>query len=505
MTDTAPRYSFDPLERRGVALGLRAEQVGVAVGGVLGAWISARSLPAPVGPAAAAVIAIVAAGATVWSRDGFAAPGWALIAWRWWLIHLRGPALSPLPHQGRSVTRVRSDDPEDGSASTPSTSPVARRVVPRRTRRTPPWGGIQIVEVLPFPGETPMGLVVDASARSWSAVVPVSGGPYLLLDPSDQAHRLDLWRVTLNALARPGTSVRRIQWIERSYPASPVPLWDNTPVPSARSDRCSEARDSYRQLVSGTGVAGHEHAAWLVLTVAAPAHVKATSLSAATETLRRDTRLLMGQLRAADLHTEGPLNANGIARMVAVAHAAEPSERQPASANVWWPLADEDHWAAYRTDGTWHASYWIAEWPRIEVGPEFMSPLLTTTCRRTVSLTMAPVPADRAVREARSARTADIADEHLRSRAGFLSSARRDREASGAVRREAELADGHAEYRFTGFVTVTARTRVELDAACAETEQAALASHLEIRRLYGRQRAAFTWTLPFGRGLRRAR
>jgi hypothetical protein len=33
-------------------------------------------------------------------------------------------------------------------------------------------------------------------------------------------------------------------------------------------------------------------------------------------------------------------------------------------------------------------------------------------------------------------------------------------------------------------------------------EQAARAAHLELRRLYGRQAEAFTWTLPLGRGLR---
>ncbi|MGH9057686.1 MAG: SCO6880 family protein, partial [Acidimicrobiales bacterium] len=85
--------------------------------------------------------------------------------------------------------------------------------------------------------------------------------------------------------------------------------------------------------------------------------------------------------------------------------------------------------------------------------------------------------------------------------AGFLPSARRGKEAEGVVRRESELADGHGEYRFSGFVTVTAPDRAALDAACIEAEHSAQASHLELRRLYGRQAEAFTWTLPLARGL----
>ena len=27
-------------------------------------------------------------------------------------------------------------------------------------------------------------------------------------------------------------------------------------------------------------------------------------------------------------------------------------------------------------DGTWHATYWVAEWPRTDVGPDFLGPLL---------------------------------------------------------------------------------------------------------------------------------
>jgi hypothetical protein len=262
------------------------------------------------------------------------------------------------------------------------------------------------------------------------------------------------------------------------------------------------AVDSYRQVAAGAAVDGRVHEAWLIVSVSGLAGLSGLGTIKARDAIRRETRLLAGRLRSAELSTEGAVDASAISEIFEAAHAEDGGSRGVVPVRHWRPMADEDHWSVYRAGGTWHATYWIAEWPRIDVGPEFMSPLLLGGRRRTVSMTMSPIPPDRAAREARSARTSDLADERLRSQAGFLPSARRDRVADGAARREAELADGHVDYRFSGYVTVTSVSRSELDAACAETEQAALSARLEIRRLYGRQREAFTWTLPIGRGLR---
>jgi len=69
------------------------------------------------------------------------------------------------------------------------------------------------------------------------------------------------------------------------------------------------------------------------------------------------------------------------------------------------------------------------------------------------------------------------------------------------VRREEELADGHAAVRYSGYVTVTAPNLDQLEDGCETTEQAAGQARLELRRLYGDQERAFLCTLPLGRGL----
>ena len=79
--------------------------------------------------------------------------------------------------------------------------------------------------------------------------------------------------------------------------------------------------------------------------------------------------------------------------------------------------------------------------------------------RRTVVADHGAGQPGRAARQVAQARTADIADGELRRRGGFLVTARHTREKESVEERDAELADGHAQYRFTGYVTVTADTR----------------------------------------------
>ena len=122
-------------------------------------------------------------------------------------------------------------------------------------------------------------------------------------------------------------------------------------------------------------------------------------------------------------------------------------------------MAIEPTWDAVHTDATWHATYWIAEWPRVDVTPDFLGPLLFSPLRRSISLVMEPMSPSRAARQVAQARTADLADGELRRRGGFLVTARHTREKESVEERDVELADGHAQYRFSGYVTVTTDTR----------------------------------------------
>ncbi|HEX8958378.1 MAG TPA: SCO6880 family protein, partial [Solirubrobacterales bacterium] len=167
------------------------------------------------------------------------------------------------------------------------------------------------------------------------------------------------------------------------------------------------------------------------------------------------------------------------------------------------PLAAQESWAWYRTDSAFHAAYWIASWPRSDVGPMFLAPLLMQTeALRAVAVTIEPVPYPLAMRRAEAAQTAEIAEEINRTRQGFVSTARNRRRAQAASRREEELADGHAEMRFAGFVRTSAPDLRALEAAESEIEHAAALARLDLQRLYGEQEAGFRNTLALCGGLR---
>ncbi len=496
MAEGERRYSFPPLERRGVLLGLQTGQLASLLGGVAGALLISQAVPAPAGTGLAAVTMITAGVAALWPRAGQPLVVWVPIAAGWIRRRRSGAVLVPHPLAGRSpVARIA----DQGSAGT------------RAVRDTAP-AGISLLEVDGGPGRDPLGLVRDRRFGTWAAVVPVQGRSFVLLDPDQQVGQLEAWRAVLGALARPGTPLRRIQWLHVSAPegaggrAQRYAISDPThgevvgllgaPEPGGPA----LARQSYQELVADAGLATQGHRAWMVLAVGG-AQRPGSPARRGLDDLRREVRLLDGQLRNADLRAGPPLRLADLRGLLADSRGHERLEDPGRCRSSPWPMASDEAWAALRSDGAWHATFWIAEWPRVDVTPDFLTPLLLDDGRRAVSVIMAPVPPERAAREVRAARAADVADDELRSRAGFLPSARRRREAEGVIRRESELADGHADYRFSGYVTVTAADRESLAAACLETEQAAERAHLELRRLYGRQSEAFTWTLPLARGL----
>lgn len=479
-----PRYGFHPLERRGLLLGLDAGQLLTLAGGVVTALAVHTVLAGPIGAAAAAILFTGGAAAALWTRQGRPLVETALTATAW--------------TARRATVRLVDDSPTQGQVL--GGGGPCPRPSPRRGPGTRP-PGLDLVEDAGVPGDTPLGVVRDRRAGTWAAVIPVRGCSFALLDPPVQAQRLEGWRRVLGSLGRPGSPVVRVQWVQRSWtgPAEAPGGALERAAGDQPGGAVSAADVSYRELVGSFAAGFPQHRAWLVLVVrpSQPNRRAPGSAGRAVADLRREMRLVEGQLRSAELEPEQPLDLCQLTALIAGSGRPERSPGRRA-----WALAADEGWSAYRSDGDWHVTYWIAEWPRQEVGPDFLAPLLVGPARTAVSVLMAPVPTDRALREVRSARTADVADAELRARAGFLQSARRDRESEGVARREAELADGHQEFRFSGYVTVSAGDRDELAAACAAAEHAAQSARLELRRLFGRQAEAYTWTLPVGRGLR---
>jgi hypothetical protein len=312
--------------------------------------------------------------------------------------------------------------------------------------------------------------------------------------------------------------VHRIQWVERTVPDPGNEigkyLKDNIAVPLD-----SAIARSYLQVVDQAGPVTQAHEVFVALQIHGGKASRAIKAAGggdlgACEVLRRELTSLSTNLMGTEVTVEGALTPRLVAHAIRcgfdpdcrqrlVAISARDTEREGTKVDQAGPLAAEETWSAYRSDGAWHATYWIAEWPRIDTDADFLAPLLLRTeAMRCVSLTMEPVSPLKAIRAVESARTSAAADEELRVRGGFVTTMRRRKEQDSLADHERDLSDGHAFFRFAGFITVTAFSREELAASCGEIEEAAGRSFLDIRRLSGEQAAAFTYTLPLARGLR---
>jgi hypothetical protein len=517
---SAPGYRLGSRERRGLLAGWRGGQVGaVAISLVLAVGML-RGLPSPAGMVGAVLAVLGGAGLACWPVRGRAADEW--------LPALGRQALLRLSRQDR----WRSAAPHSGIVvgASPVVVPAHRR--PERTGSVNGpqrglFGALSVEEGTTGDGSLCFGVVRDHVLRTRSAVIALSGAGFALLGKAEQGERVAAWARVLATIAREGTTVHRIQWVERCiadraerprrFAARAVP-------PAGSAGAVPPEQRSYLELLDLASTRGYRHEVYVVVSVRDRRSTPRGRRGALdpsdpdTTLLAREAASLEQALRQAGADVEGVLSPAALRAVLGAgagtgssmrpgargrAHLAPPrrARDQPAPAGPW-PLAVDIGWDAVRTDGCWHASYWIAEWPRTEVGPDFLLPLITgVAAQRTVSVTMAPVGPLRASRAAEHARTSGVADAELRRRHGFAVTARARRDHDSVLQRESELALGHASYRFSGFVTVTAAGRDELDRSCEAVERAAALAQLELRRLYGAQDQGLLASLPAGRGL----
>ncbi len=490
------RYIFGPLERRALLMGLRGEQVAVFGLTLVLVLAAMWTVPAPGNVGISFLLAGTAAAVCFIPVAGRTVEQWTPIALRWTWQRATGR------HQFRSHAPTRGHA-SDGALTLDLPESLS---------------GLSILSA-PVAAGSEIGVIHDRRADTYTGVMAVQGSAFALLESSDKQRLLAGWDDVLRSLGGELSPVHRLQWIERTAPddgdALGRDLRDRVAVPLADA-----SVRSYLEVLDEAGPVSTHHEVFLSVSITPRRAGRLmrqpgkTKHEAACAVLVDQLRLIEQRLTRADLRVlSGGLTPRMVARTLRLA--VDPQARNgmarralhhpgqegtdPANA---WPLAVEASWRAYRTDSSWHATFWVAEWPRSPVGPDFLAPLLLfTSAARTVSVTMEPVGAGKAIREVEHARTTELAEQQLRESRGFLTSYRKAREQESVNRRAAELQEGYADFRFSGYVTVSAATEDELDAACAEVNHAAQQSGLELRRMAGEQDVAFTYSLPLGRGL----
>ncbi len=254
-----------------------------------------------------------------------------------------------------------------------------------------------------------VGVVKDAKAHTYSAVLKVRVSAFGLLSSSDQQRRLSAWSALLTNLCREGTPISRVQWIERTIPTDPDELvrYHLTARDPAR-DRESGVVKSYESLIEESTAATQDHELFLLVQVS---HRRAKPLikRLADDTDEGACLLLMQELQtiaeglvACDIEPLGALKPRTLAKHIRLAY--DPFQRRAldrlgvidahqdgTSAINAWPLATIAEWDHNRNEGAVQATYWVAEWPRREVPAAFLLPLLLqANMQRSISVVMEP-------------------------------------------------------------------------------------------------------------------
>jgi hypothetical protein len=501
----APRYQFGPLERRGVLLGLSGGQLAALGGAGALALLALHVLPGTWAGVMPCAIALAGGTAALLPVAGRPLEAWLpLVAGYGWR-RLRGRCrFSSRAHLWGHLVRVRED-----SAVLEVLPPEDRPLCLR---------DLSILEVETSDRRHPVGVIGHARRHTFVGIQRVLGGPFHLLDDSGQASAVRAWASILAGCALESSPVSRVQWIERTLPEDARPLarhFEERAIrgapPAAQrvcADAITEVCRSHVRRECLLVLQVDARRAWRQVRQAGGGSIE----RGACALLVRELAMLGERLEAAGITVEEALGPRAIAEVIRSSYEpearhrlrvihGEESDAGPHPRNAW-PHQTEEAFSHLRIGlGSFHATYHVREWPRIEVGPAFLAPLLGAACRRSVSMTLEPVPAARASRELRQALAGDVSDGTLREKAGWLPSLRRRREEENVLRAERELADGHASFRFSAYVSVSAGSTSELEAACAEVQQAAGLAHLELERLHAQQELAFTYTLPLCEGL----
>jgi hypothetical protein len=413
-----------------------------------------------------------------------------------------------------------------------ATGGVAER--PAATRRPREFAGIQLLDV-DFGGSN-YGFVTGVSKgplggkqmSTLTIVLPATAHSAALLDDHDRAQLGMGWAGAMASLAQPESPVIRAQLLFQALPGDPSQAFAR--LHQQRDPAIDDDDPSMRDYV---GLLHREATASqdLELYFALQVDVGACSRDRRTEARDPLTRACavavleaegfagnLNQYAGAGVSVHRPLDYAGLVHTIRVLW--DPGKRpelarqlarrgsqpgaEPVDEDEAWPLAWDEDLGELHVDGTWHATFWVRHWPRRPVGLDVLTPLLGFTRQQfTFSVTYAPIDPEAARRNAEVAMSVDEAQEITRKTKGRVTTAKHKRQAAAARERDEQLADGHADMLYGGYISVSAPTRRGLAEACDAVTRNAGKAHLTIERMWGQQPIGRTLTLPLCRGVGR--
>ena len=351
-------------------------------------------------------------------------------------------------------------------------------------------------------------MVHDPHHQTLSVVVAVTHPAYVLLSPTDQHSRVTAWGRLLASLSKSG-HCSAVQILEATVPdpGTGVAGWYDR---NGTHDG-GWADTNYAALLAESRHGSSTHRTTITVSLDMRKAGRAIrdagrGVTGAAVILRADMEALEYSLRAAELHIDRWLDAAALAVIVRQAYdpaAALRTDSPGANLASAGPVGLSEHWSYLRHDSGYSTVLWISEWPRQDVAPNFLHPLIFAQgVRRSLTIVAHPLGTNEAMKQIRKEKTEAITDSSQKAKVGQLEDLSDRQEYDDVLAREQALIAGHVDMEFSGFVTVSAATRDELAAAVAQVEQAVGQSTCENRVLYGRQAQGFVvCALPFARSV----
>ena len=385
--------------------------------------------------------------------------------------------------------------------------------------------GLSLVETSWSWTPAPVAVVRDKAAGTVSATITASTDGFAMRSLAEQDVMVSTFGATLASFARPQSPVTRVCWQEWSHPkgvATHRELVASRLASRGGPHPHQAALDDYELLLERQAPVTVAHEVTLTVTVDQRRVRRRRQLGpfdAALVALGEELELFTQRLDGAGMAPSPPLSPNELTTLVRMR--SDPSRGRPRQLRAlrqslataagrsgieWGPLALEEAWSTCRVDESVHRTYRMAALPMLPVPANWLDSLLTDTATtRTVTMVYEPIPLNKAAAAANRDLTSIESSHEDKARRGFRVTARERRRLADVEGRERELARGHPEFRHAGLVTVTAHDAAALDDACAQIENAAGKSLIDLRPLVARQAQGWVASLPLGRSFKAGR
>ncbi|MBO0686335.1 MAG: hypothetical protein J2P45_24575, partial [Candidatus Dormibacteraeota bacterium] len=401
---------------------------------------------------------------------------------------------------------------------------VVRRVggqemrLPEPRHLPPSLQGLEMLSItFEGAGERGFGVLKDRRTRTYTCCLVALGAAAALRDEDDQLRSQHGWAAAIGNFGRPDSPITRVQWIERAVPEEPDAMTGYLEEKAPKT--LPSAYRSYRELLGWATPASQQHEILLALQLDPRRCLREAKREGqgdldrgAAKILLREASEFVRQLGSVELEVLGVLDPSLYAREIRVAYDPDLRSRRSriqlaggergVDPSRLGPVATNEMLQSFVSDSGWHRTYHVEQWPRTRVEPDFLaSLLLQTTCLRTVSTVMEALPPKAGFRDSQTRMTGQALKGELRAKLRLIPTFQHAKEQTAAEQLDEELAEGHVGIRYSSYVTVTASSEAELDAAGSQVVQQAGAARLDLTPLVGQQEAAFTYTLPICRGL----